>query len=126
MIFSNPIQQKIDFNALPQAVSQLISQVEDLRGLLLKQGACPKHDSALDSIAVCAYIQQKGIPMSKSRLYKLVSDRSGTFPFHRAGNRLIFYTNELDAWCDTQIKHPINSHKDAIDAIVKSAQNKHN
>lgn len=124
MIFLNPTQKETDFNTLPQAVNLLISKVEDLRVLLLKQESQSKQEFYMNSIEVCTYIQQKGISMSKSKLYKLVSSRSATFPFHRAGSRLLFYTNELDVWCDAQIKHPTELRQNAIMSIAKSAQNK--
>ncbi len=67
------------------------------------------------------YITSKGIPMSKSKLYKLTSKRE--IICHYAGNRLIFYKSELDTWCKNQIYTP-NFNNESILNIIQSAQNK--
>lgn len=116
---------KTSFETLPQAVDTLICQVENLTKVLIKKEDVSKTlPRVLTVVTASQYIRQKGIPMSKSKLYKLVSSRSVTFPFRRAGSRLLFYTDELDVWCDAQIKHPLESRQASMNAIVKSAQNK--
>lgn len=118
---------KTNFETLPQAVDTLICQVENLTKVLIKKEYVSKTlPKVLTVVTASQYIRQKGIPMSKSKLYKLVSSRSVTFPFHRACSRLLFYTDELDVWCDAQIKHPTELRQDSIMAIAKSAQNKNN
>lgn len=67
------------------------------------------------------FIRKYGIPMSKSRLYKLTS--SFGIPFYKAGSRLIFRNDELAKWCEDEIHQAlptILSNK----SIIKTAQNK--
>ena len=69
-----------------------------------------------------SYVKSKGIPMSRSKAYKLSS--AGGIPLRRAGNRLIFLNEEIDIWCDDQIKAPkINNYINNTH-IIKSALKK--
>lgn len=66
------------------------------------------------------YLLKRGIPMGKSKFYKLTS--SYQIIFHRVGNRLLFYAEELDAWCENQIVTPQKNRDAVLDLIVQSAQ----
>lgn len=75
---------------------------------------------ALNTIEAISFVRERGIPMSKSKLYKLTAQKQ--IPFRKASERLIFSTPELSNWCEGQITDPFNTHGLAITAIVKSAQ----
>jgi len=47
------------------------------------------------------FIIKKGIPMSDSKFYKLTS--TCNIVFHRVGNRLLFYKEEIEEWCKNEI-----------------------
>ncbi len=67
------------------------------------------------------FIISQGIPMSKSKLYKLTSNNG--IICHYVGRRLVFYRNELDEWCKQQIYTP-KIHRDFQMNIIESAQKK--
>lgn len=67
-------------------------------------------------------VLERGIPMSKSKLYKLTS--SNDIPHRKAGNRLIFFENELTEWCNQQIINPLCELSESKRTIVRSAQGK--
>lgn len=93
----------VDFNSLPQAVEYLIKQVEEIKSALHKGRKTVCQNETLDIDGVKLYMEKRKIPMSKSRIYKLSSSGDLDFPVHRIGNRLLFYTKELDEWCKQQI-----------------------
>lgn len=66
------------------------------------------------------FLIKKGIPMSKSKLYKLTS--SNEIIFYRVGNRLVFYDKQLTEWCKTKIVCSQNNRNTVMDNIIHSAQ----
>ena len=75
----------------------------------------------LNSNATRQLIISKGIPMSKSKLYKLVS--SNEIDFHKVANRLLFYKEEIEEWCKDKIVTPQLKRNAAFQHIIGSAQN---
>jgi hypothetical protein len=75
---------------------------------------------ALNSIEAISFVRERGIPMSKSRLYKLTAQKH--IPFRKAGERLVFSVLELEAWCEGQLTDPFSGKGEAVTLIVKSAQ----
>ncbi|MBZ4037303.1 helix-turn-helix domain-containing protein [Flavobacterium sp. 17A] len=68
------------------------------------------------------FLQEKGIKISKSSIYKLTSNNS--ISFRRFGNRLVFSEDELEKWISLQLKEQ-NVHKlESVSKISNSAQNK--
>lgn len=80
--------------------------------------------TAMNSIKAREFILSKGVPMSKSRMYKLTSNRGITC--HYVGNRLLFFLEELEEWCDNQIFTPSSNLLESQMGIIQSAQNKLN
>ena len=84
-----------------------------------------KERIALNTIKAINFVRERGIPMSKSKLYKMVTKKDCTLPHRRAGPRLIFYTNELELWCESQILSPTkNRNNDPILCVLGNAINK--
>ncbi len=75
---------------------------------------------AMTSEEARQFLVQKGIPMSKSRLYKLVSSRK--IDFHRVSNRLLFYKEEIEVWSKNQITTPRANKNEALESVIQSAQ----
>jgi excisionase family DNA binding protein len=75
---------------------------------------------AMNSRDAREFLLKKGIPMSKSKFYKLTS--SYEIIFHRVGNRLLFYKKELEGWCDNQIVTPQKKRDADLNHIIQSAQ----
>lgn len=116
----------VDFNSMPEAIEYLTVQVETIKELLQQKAVLSTNqEKILDFNAACAYMKKKKIPMSKSRLYKLVSATGNGIPFRKAGNRLLFYTNELDVWCEEQIGAPA-TRQESVMAVVKVARKRNN
>ncbi len=49
-------------------------------------------------------LKEFGFPTSKAKIYKLTS--SGTMPFRKYGNKLVFSRKELLEWAEQQTKAP--------------------
>lgn len=79
---------------------------------------------ALNTIEAISFVRERGIPMSKSKLYKMVTKNDYPLPHRRAGPRLIFYANELESWCESQITNPISNNDNPILRVLDSANKK--
>lgn len=113
----------VNHDNLPLAVDNLISQVASIKAMLEEKQKTKQADNqALNFKTALNYIISKGIPMSKSRMYKMVSSSNSDIPFRKVGERLLFYSNELDSWCKGQITNPKDSKSISSMAVVKSAQ----
>jgi hypothetical protein len=66
------------------------------------------------------YLQEKGIRISKSALYKVTPN--GGIPVHRFGSRLVFDCHELEEWANFKLKNA-NTNKIAH-AVAKSIKRK--
>lgn len=111
----------IDFNALPSAVSELLTLTKELKSILLSNhGANEEQKQYMNATKARTYLIGQGIPMSESKLYKLTSQKG--IPFRKVGDRLVFIAAELQEWCEKQLIDPRASQNNAILSIVKSAQ----
>lgn len=67
-------------------------------------------------------LEEFGYPTSKAKIYKLTS--TGSMPFRKYGNKLVFSRKELILWADGQTK----SHQDHLTSanltLAKSAKRK--
>lgn len=95
------------YDNLPKQIDYLILELAEIRKILLgnimKPEEVPKNlifNEALSFLDKLAY------PISESKLYKLTS--SGSIPYHKIGNKLIFRSVELERWVNDLI---INSEK---------------
>ena len=79
---------------------------------------------ALSSQNAIEFIVKKGIPMSKSKLYKMVTREDCSIPYYRAGSRLIFYSHELELWCKNQITIPNKTTNKITNHIIYVANKK--
>lgn len=111
----------VNHDNLPLAVDNLISQVAAIKAILEEKQKPKKTDNqALNFKDALSYIIEKGIPMSKSRMYKMVSSSNCDIPFRKVGERLLFYSNELDSWCNEQVINPRDKKTNL--SVIKSAQ----
>ena len=101
----------------------LISEVLVIKEILIprikKTDEDPKYLTLEEAIA---FLHEKRIRISESKLYKLTS--SNKIPFCKAGNRLIFYSEELTKWSNNQIINPSESKQTSSLTIIKSALKK--
>lgn len=84
-----------NFSTFPQLQAD-ISEIKDILRDVFKK---PMEDipKAFNTNQAIEYIRNKGVPMSRSRLYKLSSGNKD-FPVHYIGGRLLFYSQEIDTW----------------------------
>ena len=87
---------KITFEQLPQAVSTLIERVEQLAGkvdeVLCKAAGKDTSKRSLLSLEEVAALLGK----SASTIYAMTSDKR--IPYHKRGNKLYFFEDEVIAW----------------------------
>ena len=88
----------ITFEQLPQAVSTLIERVEQLAGkvdeVLGKAAGKDTGKRSLLSLEEVAALLGK----SASTIYAMTSDKR--IPYHKRGNKLYFFQNEIIAWIE--------------------------
>lgn len=86
---------EITFELLPQAVTVLTKEVEEIKRLLLEKSneSKPQPDRWLDLNELVLYDPEK---RTKPTFYGYVLRR--TVPFHKNGKKLIFLKSEIDAW----------------------------
>jgi hypothetical protein len=111
------------FNNLPQQIDLLIEEIMFIKNFFESIAPpCPIETKTLDFESAKVLIRERGIPISNSRLYKLVSSNTSSLPFHKVGKRLLFFRNELEIWCQEQITSPVKINSQSINSVVKSAQ----
>lgn len=92
MSFSN---ENLTFEQLPQAVSLLINEVQELKSLLQtsKQSAVEPTDRWLNLQELCNYLPDRP---AKQTVYGWIAQRS--IPYHKTGKKLQFRQSEIDEW----------------------------
>jgi len=117
--------EELSFDKLPKAISKLLMEVEEIKKMLIikKTRGRPNFkklsiDKAID------FILNQGYIMSKSKLYKLISN--GQIPFARFGIRIVFSEEELIGWLESQTKKSYKSNAESVKIISNSARNKIN
>lgn len=79
-----------------------VGQLKEVLGLRESDPAPPKKEKLTVPEAV-EYLNEIGIPVTKSTLYRYTMD--STIPFRRFGERkIIFNTTELDSWAQEKLK----------------------
>lgn len=110
----------IDFNTLPDAVSELLTLTREMKRILMLDHTTKEDQRKyLNAVAAQELISEYGISISISRIYKLTASKQ--IPFLKVGNRLVFNTSELRLWCENQIIDPRTNQDSSIISIVKSA-----
>ncbi len=110
------------FNNLPERMDCLISEVFELKRILIQRIEKPEEiPKYLNTEKALVYLKKIGFPMSKSRLYKLTANRK--IPFHKSGNTLLFSMEEISQWCEDDI-HAKNNKNISNQFIIKTAQKK--
>jgi predicted DNA-binding transcriptional regulator AlpA len=111
------------FDNLPKQIDYLISEVLVIKETLLQRIEKPEEvPKQLTLVEAIAFSLAKGITMSKSKLYKLTS--SNKIPHRKAGNKLIFNSEEISNWCNNQIINPNEINQNYTLPIIKSALKK--
>lgn len=82
----------ITFDNLPEAVTRLHYQLNELKELILNQNK-PQSDRWFDLLELCKYLPDKP---AKATVYTWVRERR--IPYHKKGKKLAFLQSEIDEW----------------------------
>lgn len=112
--------ENITFDCLPLLVTKLLEKADRIEMLLTekKEPAKPQwlgFSNALD------YLDNSGLKLSDSKLQKLTA--SGQIPCSKFNNRLVFDTQELDSWVESQMVKVADKSGVTL-ALAKSANRK--
>ena len=113
-------QAKTTYDTLPERIDYLISEMEEIKGILAGRTEKPEEiPKYLDIDQALTYMKKTGFSISKSKLYKLTS--SGEIPFHKADNRVYFFPHELDTWMFSSMeRNNRNEKQNIIQTIIKN------
>lgn len=96
-------KEQTSFNNLPERMDYLISEVLELKQILIQRIEKPEEiPKYLDVEQALLYLKKQGYSMSKSKLYKLTAQRN--IPCHKSDGRVYFTSQELDNWVTSQIE----------------------
>lgn len=101
------MNEKLNFESLPDAVSALLNKADVIIGLLSTNvDKSVDYSNIMDKKETLLYLGQRGYKMSISTLYKLTQDKK--IPCMKLGNKLRFNSDELDKWLTDKIKSANN------------------
>jgi excisionase family DNA binding protein len=102
----------------PEELRELISEaVANVIPQVLNPKELPDSITLETAILV---LKEFGFPTSKAKIYKLTS--SGTMPFRKYGNKLVFSRKELLKWAEQQTKVPKTP--DSLEKIFENSKRK--
>lgn len=117
------ISQELNFEKLPSAVSAILREVEEIKKLLISNKPKGKLDTKRLSINDAQmFIQEQGLSISKSKLYKLTSE--GKIPYDKFGIRVLFRQDNLLEWIESQINLSVKSESKNVMTLANSARRK--
>lgn len=117
------ISQELNFEKLPSAVSAILREVEEIKKLLISNKPKGKQDTKRLSIYDAQmFIQEQGLSISKSKLYKLTSE--GKIPYDKFGIRVLFRQDNLLEWIESQINLSVKSESKNVMTLANSARRK--
>ena len=87
--------ENLTFDQLPQAVTYICSELEEMKRLLITISTTPQveADRWMDLNELVTYDPEK---RSKPTLYGYI--RRGDIPFHKKRKKIIFLKSEIDEW----------------------------
>ena len=113
----------LNFDSLPQAVSDLTGKVDTILELLLKQKnkntEAQQEDKWFSLNELCKYLP--GHP-AKSTIYRKTSNRS--IPHKRVGGRLIFLKSEIDLWLQSHARKTVDELENEAELKLSKNQNR--
>lgn len=117
--------QELNFEKLPSAVSLILKEVEEIKKMMASNKTNIHLDSKrLSTNEAIKFIRDQGLPISKSKLYKLTSE--GKIPHEKFGMRVLFKTDNLVNWIANQMKLSTELDSDYAIIIANSARKKSN
>jgi len=116
----NERSREILFEQLPAAVSEMLSDISEIKKILLKKHKREPTDSKKISLNdAIVFISNNGVKVSRSKLYKLTSSKQ--IPFSKFNNKLVFNESEILIWITNNTNS--NFSNESIKSVVDSARN---
>lgn len=101
-------QEKTTYNTLPERIDYLISEIKEVKALLIPRVETPKEiPKFLDKECALRYLRNLGYNVSSSKFYKMTAENE--IPCHRSGRRLYFLADELGEWLKRRIEEESRS-----------------
>ena len=89
--------QRISFDQMPEMVSELKAEIQDLKALVLQLVGQPKDtDRWFNLQELRDYIPEHP---AQSTIYRWIGEHA--IPYHKRGRKLSFSQKEIDAWLQT-------------------------
>jgi excisionase family DNA binding protein len=117
--------QELNFEKLPVAVSLILKEVEEIKRMLLNSKPSAQPDTKrMSTNEAIKFIMEQGFPMSKSKLYKLTSERK--IPYDKFGIRVLFRQDNILEWIESQINLSMKLESKNVMILANSARSKKN
>lgn len=115
-------KEQTSFNDLPERMDYLISEVLELKQILIQRIEKPEEiPRYLDVEQALLYLKKQGYSMSKSKLYKLTAREE--IPCHKSDGRVYFTPRKLDEWVSNQVEGRDGVNVDLSSQAIKSVIN---
>lgn len=115
--------QELNFETLPSAVGLILSEVVEIKKILINDKSTNEPAiKRLSSNDAIKFIKEQGVPFSKSKLYKLTSEK--TIPHEKFGVRVLFRQDKLLDWIENEMNLSIKPDSKHIMILANSARNK--
>ncbi len=104
----------LSFNELPEAVSNLLLEVKEIKQLLIKHDKpqTKEHEKFIDIDEVARYLRK-----SRFTIYGLV--HKGKIPYHKFGRKLYFKISEIEALIEANKCKSIDEFTDEAHTYLK-------
>lgn len=115
--------QELNFEKLPFAVGLILKEVEEIKRMLTNHKPRSEPDTKRLSINEAQkFFKEQGLPISKSKLYKLTSE--GKIPYDKFGIRVLFRQDKLIGWIENEMNLSIKSESKHVMILANSARRK--
>lgn len=96
-----PKNMATDFNNMPIQIDRILNELQAIKNTVSKLEKPEEIPKRLTVEKALEFLAAHSFEMSKSKLYKKVAARE--IPHYHFGNRVIFDTEELLAWCEQSL-----------------------
>lgn len=118
------IKNEINFEMLPIAVSQILTEMAEIKKMLGRPVREPIFKEKISFKEALDLLSKNGYNISESKLYKLTSCKK--IPHGKINNKLIFHRDELIHWIENQIiTNPNLEHNSIINSAIALSKTKY-
>ena len=115
--------KELSFETLPSAVGLILKEMEEIKKILINDSSANAPEvKRLSTNEAIKFIREQGLPISKSKLYKLTSE--GKIPHEKFGMRVLFKKDSLFTWIGNEMKISIKSDSEYAMILANCARNK--